>query len=163
MELNYHPTRGTGTEMKTVLVSIAAALLLTALLPGSASARLQPPAKPNSNVEIVEFDGEYERGTIVVRTSEKSLYYVLGDGEALRYPVAVGEPRFQLQTGQSDLAAHGAHAAGESAAAQGGRAGTAQSARSEGALSWLGRISYPRNQRAAFGRFRRIQRLLSYA
>jgi lipoprotein-anchoring transpeptidase ErfK/SrfK len=95
MELNDDPMRGAGTQMKALLVSIAAALLLTAALPGSASARLQPPAKPNSNVEIVEFDGEYERGTIVVRTSEKSLYYVLGDGEALRYPVAVGEPRFQ--------------------------------------------------------------------
>ena len=81
--------------MKTVLVSIAAVLLLVGALPGSASARLQPPAKPKSNVEIVDFDGEYERGTIVVRTSEKRLYYVLGDGAALRYPVGVGEPRFQ--------------------------------------------------------------------
>jgi lipoprotein-anchoring transpeptidase ErfK/SrfK len=81
--------------MKAALISIAAVLLLAGALPGPASARLQPPAKPKSNVEIVDFDGEYERGTIVVRTSEKHLYYVLGDGEALRYPVAVGEPRFQ--------------------------------------------------------------------
>src|SRR5688572_27510960 len=86
---------GRGARMKVVLVSIAAGLLLVGSLTDPASAWLQPPAKPKTNVEIVDFDGEYERGTIVVRTSEKHLYYVLGDGEALRYPVAVGEPRFQ--------------------------------------------------------------------
>ena len=80
--------------MKAVLASIAAVLLMS-LLPEPASARIQPPPKLKSNGEIVDFGGEYARGTIVVRTSEKRLYYVLGDGQALRYPVAVGEPKFQ--------------------------------------------------------------------
>ncbi|MCJ2035432.1 L,D-transpeptidase [Methylobacterium sp. J-068] len=31
-------------------------------------------------------------GTIVVRTSERRLYLVNGDGTAIRYPVAVGKP-----------------------------------------------------------------------
>ena len=81
--------------MRAVLVSIAAAFLFVSTLPETASARVQPPPKLKSNGEIVDFDGEYARGTIVVRTSEKRLYYVLGDGQALLYPVAVGETRFQ--------------------------------------------------------------------
>jgi lipoprotein-anchoring transpeptidase ErfK/SrfK len=44
---------------------------------------------PASAREIVRFNGE-SAGTIVVRTSERRLYYVLGDGRAVRYPVGVG-------------------------------------------------------------------------
>lgn len=39
--------------------------------------------------KVVRFDGE-SAGTIVVRTTERRLYYVLGDGRAIRYPVGVG-------------------------------------------------------------------------
>lgn len=39
--------------------------------------------------ERVAFTG-YPAGTIVVRTGERRLYYVLGDGHAIRYPVGVG-------------------------------------------------------------------------
>jgi lipoprotein-anchoring transpeptidase ErfK/SrfK len=31
-------------------------------------------------------------GTIVIRSGERRLYYVVGDGTAIRYPVAVGKP-----------------------------------------------------------------------
>jgi lipoprotein-anchoring transpeptidase ErfK/SrfK len=42
--------------------------------------------------EVVAFrDGDYSAGTVVVRTSERRLYYVLGDGRAVRYPVGVGK------------------------------------------------------------------------
>src|SRR5712672_2525857 len=42
--------------------------------------------------EIVAFrDADYPAGTIVVRTGERRLYYVMGDGRALRYPVGVGK------------------------------------------------------------------------
>lgn len=42
--------------------------------------------------EVVAFsDSDYSAGTIVIRTSERRLYYVLGDGRALRYPVGVGK------------------------------------------------------------------------
>ena len=51
----------------------------TAILPQSAQAR-----------EIVGFSGNYSAGTVVVRTNERSLYYVLGGGKAMRYPVGVG-------------------------------------------------------------------------
>ena len=48
------------------------------LAPASSSAR-----------ETVHFNG-FSAGTIVVKTSERRLYYVLGDGRAIRYPVGVG-------------------------------------------------------------------------
>ena len=41
--------------------------------------------------EIVPFGTPgYSAGTIVVRTSERRLYLVLGNGQAIRYPVGVG-------------------------------------------------------------------------
>jgi lipoprotein-anchoring transpeptidase ErfK/SrfK len=40
--------------------------------------------------EIVPFRGEASAGTIVVRTNERRLYLVLGEGRALSYPVGVG-------------------------------------------------------------------------
>jgi lipoprotein-anchoring transpeptidase ErfK/SrfK len=45
---------------------------------------------PAISREIVHFRAEAPAGTIVVRTSERRLYYVLGDGRAIRYPVGVG-------------------------------------------------------------------------
>jgi lipoprotein-anchoring transpeptidase ErfK/SrfK len=41
--------------------------------------------------DTVTFPGGYSAGTIVVKTSERRLYLVLGDGRALRYPVGVGK------------------------------------------------------------------------
>jgi len=40
--------------------------------------------------EMVSFDGYYSAGTIVVVTHQRRLYYVLGNGQAIRYPVGVG-------------------------------------------------------------------------
>ena len=39
--------------------------------------------------ELVGFTG-FSAGTIVVKTGERRLYFVLGDGRAVRYPVGVG-------------------------------------------------------------------------
>ena len=39
--------------------------------------------------EVVKFSGE-SAGTVVVKTKERRLYYVVGDGTAIRYPVGVG-------------------------------------------------------------------------
>src|SRR3712207_1176659 len=41
--------------------------------------------------EIVSYAGMAAPGTIVIHSSERRLYYVLGDGTAVRYPVAVGK------------------------------------------------------------------------
>jgi lipoprotein-anchoring transpeptidase ErfK/SrfK len=40
--------------------------------------------------EIVQFDNSYSTGTVVVVTHQRRLYYVLGNGQALSYPVGVG-------------------------------------------------------------------------
>jgi lipoprotein-anchoring transpeptidase ErfK/SrfK len=46
---------------------------------------------PATGREFVSFNGE-SPGTIVIRTAERRLYYVLGDGRAIRYTVGVGRP-----------------------------------------------------------------------
>jgi lipoprotein-anchoring transpeptidase ErfK/SrfK len=35
--------------------------------------------------------GDYSPGTIVVKTNERALYYILDSGHAMRYPVGVGK------------------------------------------------------------------------
>jgi lipoprotein-anchoring transpeptidase ErfK/SrfK len=40
--------------------------------------------------ETVDFREKHPPGTIIVRQREKRLYYVLGDGKAIRYAIAVG-------------------------------------------------------------------------
>jgi lipoprotein-anchoring transpeptidase ErfK/SrfK len=48
-------------------------------------------AQPAEAREVVAFrDSGVAAGTVVVRTSERRLYYVIGDGRAIRYPVGVG-------------------------------------------------------------------------
>jgi lipoprotein-anchoring transpeptidase ErfK/SrfK len=42
--------------------------------------------------EVVPFEARVSPGTVVIRTAERRLYYVRGDGTALRYRVAVGKP-----------------------------------------------------------------------
>ena len=66
---------------RSAAVSTAACLCALAASPSSALAR-----------EVVAFAGSnYSAGTIVVKTGERRLYYVLGDGHAFRYPVGVGK------------------------------------------------------------------------
>ena len=57
---------------------LAAALWLTA----------SPPARAG---EMVPYSGGYRSGSIVIVTHERRLYYVLGNGRAIRYPVGVGK------------------------------------------------------------------------
>jgi lipoprotein-anchoring transpeptidase ErfK/SrfK len=48
-------------------------------------------AQPVEAREVVAFrDPGISAGTVIVRTHERRLYYVLGDGRAVRYPVGVG-------------------------------------------------------------------------
>jgi lipoprotein-anchoring transpeptidase ErfK/SrfK len=41
--------------------------------------------------EIVAFSEQHAPGTIIISTSQRRLYYVLGNGQALRYAIAVGK------------------------------------------------------------------------
>jgi lipoprotein-anchoring transpeptidase ErfK/SrfK len=45
---------------------------------------------PTRAREVVQFSGA-SAATIVVNSNERRLYYVLGDGRAIRYPVGVGK------------------------------------------------------------------------
>lgn len=47
-------------------------------------------AAPAAARDIIAFNGGYSAGTIVIKTRERRLYLMLGDGRALRYPVGVG-------------------------------------------------------------------------
>ncbi len=60
-------------------VSAATLLVATAAMPQRAQAGA-----------IVGFSDNYSAGTVVVKTNERSLYYVLGSGKAVRYKVGVG-------------------------------------------------------------------------
>jgi lipoprotein-anchoring transpeptidase ErfK/SrfK len=44
--------------------------------------------------EVVDYTGPYGKGTIVVNTTERRLYYVVGDGTAIKYGVGVGRTGF---------------------------------------------------------------------
>jgi lipoprotein-anchoring transpeptidase ErfK/SrfK len=68
--------------MRTLLVSAAAAAAVVSAVFAA------PPAQAR---EVVTFRGEAPAGTIVVRTNERRLYYVMGNGQAVRYPVGVGK------------------------------------------------------------------------
>ena len=45
--------------------------------------------------ELVRYDGPEGPNTIIVSTSERRLYYVVGDGTAIKYGVGVGREGFQ--------------------------------------------------------------------
>ncbi len=44
--------------------------------------------------ETVTFNEGYGAGTIVISTKQRRLYYVLGNGQAVRYGIGVGRPGF---------------------------------------------------------------------
>src|SRR5262245_23978491 len=71
--------------MRTAYRSVAASLAALGLF--LLAITVTPPASAR---EVVAFDADVSPGTIIVRTSERRLYYVLGRGQAIRYPVGVG-------------------------------------------------------------------------
>ena len=44
--------------------------------------------------EVVNYDGPYAPGTIVIDTEERRLYFVQANGKALKYGIGVGRPGF---------------------------------------------------------------------
>ena len=67
--------------MRLILLGAAAA----------ASACLTFTAAPATAREVVTFRSDASPGQIIVRTGERRLYYVVGDGMAIRYRVGVGK------------------------------------------------------------------------
>jgi lipoprotein-anchoring transpeptidase ErfK/SrfK len=52
-------------------------------------------------IEMVRLDG-FRPGTVVISNAERRLYYVLGEGQAIRYRVAVGQ-RGKQWTGEARI------------------------------------------------------------
>ena len=71
------------TAHRCLAASIAAAAFNLFTIPATIT-----PASARG--DIVAFKSDISPGTIVVRTSERRLYFVLGQGRALAYPVGVG-------------------------------------------------------------------------
>ena len=57
-----------------------------------------PAGRPQASAiprEVVYFTGRYAPGTILISTSERRLYFVMPNGQAIRYGVGVGRPGFE--------------------------------------------------------------------
>ncbi|MFK0166070.1 L,D-transpeptidase [Rhizobium sp. NPDC090279] len=50
--------------------------------------------KPQFRRQIVSYKSDEAEGTIIVNTRERHLYYILGNGEAMRYGIGVGKQGF---------------------------------------------------------------------
>jgi len=70
----------------------AASLAATALALAAVASPTTPAAASGN---VVAYNGDTTPGTIVVRTSERRLYLVLGQGRAMIYPVGVGRAGMQ--------------------------------------------------------------------
>jgi lipoprotein-anchoring transpeptidase ErfK/SrfK len=55
----------------------------------------RPQAAVPATRQVVPFGSRYGAGTIVISTSERRLYYTLGNGQAIQYAVGVGRPGFE--------------------------------------------------------------------
>ena len=70
-------------------------VLLSGLLAAVVAAVALAPKAAEARGELVTVRDGYLPGTIVVRTGERALYYFVGPGEAIRYPVGVGRAGMQ--------------------------------------------------------------------
>ncbi|WP_237151900.1 L,D-transpeptidase [Oryzibacter oryziterrae] len=52
------------------------------------------PTESKIKKELIDYTGPYSKGTIIVNTGERRLYYVMGDGKAMKYGIGVGRPGF---------------------------------------------------------------------
>ncbi|MHB2264080.1 L,D-transpeptidase [Aliihoeflea sp. PC F10.4] len=55
--------------------------------------------KPELRRQEVAYETRHKAGTVVVNTPERRLYYVMGDGRALRYGIGVGREGLALRGG----------------------------------------------------------------
>ncbi len=61
-------------------------------------------SKRSMRKQVAWNDPKYAPGTLIVKTPERALYYVMGDGEAMRYSIGVGREGFQW-SGNSKIVA----------------------------------------------------------
>ena len=98
--------KSVGTLLAAVWVGTAGAAPLTPSLPagsmfaalalGGAGEQNEPRAAANPDLrrQLVNYRTQAAAGTIVIDTAQTFLYYVLGDGTAIRYGIGVGREGF---------------------------------------------------------------------
>jgi lipoprotein-anchoring transpeptidase ErfK/SrfK len=79
--------RGKSGKKAERLMSMRIAVALVATIGAGLLMTDAAQARP----EMVGVRGEFSPGTIVVRTNERHLYFILDQGHAMRYPVGVGK------------------------------------------------------------------------
>lgn len=79
-------------------VQFLIALAATALLGGAGASSVQ--ASDTVTREIASLDSKFPMGSIVIDNAGRNLYYALGNGQALKYKVAVGKRGF-VWTGET--------------------------------------------------------------
>ncbi len=67
-----------------------AKILFSAAVAAIAALSAVAPVPAHASGSVVSVKDSYMPGTIVVRTSERALYYMIGSSQAIRYPVGVG-------------------------------------------------------------------------
>jgi lipoprotein-anchoring transpeptidase ErfK/SrfK len=100
-------------RLLSTFAMLAGGLSTTALSPGSAQANdiyqilfgdaarpagrtMSMPARMSPIArQLVAYSGRERAGTIIVNSPQRRLYYVLGDGTAIRYGIGVGRPGFE--------------------------------------------------------------------
>jgi lipoprotein-anchoring transpeptidase ErfK/SrfK len=99
---------GRGLQMRALLFAVAACLSAALLaMPSPANAMIDPATGLSMSRDggssgggwgvsnrrrVVNFQTNQRPGTIIIKTREKKLYLVLGDGKAMRYAVGTGRP-----------------------------------------------------------------------
>jgi lipoprotein-anchoring transpeptidase ErfK/SrfK len=69
--------------MRSFRLALAALACLASAAPFGAA---------QASTHLVNFRAGYDAGTVVISMSQRKLYYVLDDGRAIQYPVAVAKP-----------------------------------------------------------------------
>jgi lipoprotein-anchoring transpeptidase ErfK/SrfK len=78
---------------RRLFLSVLAPGLTAAAFPGLAQAAKQT-RQPYQGAELVYMDTYEQPGTVIVDTDARALYHLMGEGEAIRYGVAVGKEGF---------------------------------------------------------------------
>jgi lipoprotein-anchoring transpeptidase ErfK/SrfK len=83
-------------KMSRVFALLLAAMTLLAVSPARAQGLFGNFYGSSSPIprELVNFSGRYSPGTIVISTTERRLYLVLPNGQALKYGIGVGREGF---------------------------------------------------------------------
>ena len=93
--------RARTSRARTIILMLAAAAPFHAAEARRDSPEVAPPetdlGRPG---DVVRFAKPYPMGSIVIVNEERRLYYVLGGGRAIRYPIAIGTPD-EIWTGRT--------------------------------------------------------------